>query len=168
MKFGAGKRSIRPAIAKAIWTAFRQSPGGPGIICRSTWLIDIMVELIEYQQTEGDKDFIVEHPLTTVFDEVAPGIDHYREYYGDPEIFSQVYVFDILSRMDETDPVQVEFVKDLREKLFFPWTENFPGISIWTAWKKVRYFIPLRSRDSNETFSTCNYRLWSFWSDLWR
>jgi hypothetical protein len=137
MKLGGGKRSIRPEIARAIWQAFLGSSEHPATICQSTWLIDIIIELIDYQQTDSDKDFTVEHPLTVLFDEVELGTDHYRWYYGDPEISSQVYMFDMLARMDENDPIQVQFVKTLRQRLFVPWTENFPGISIWTAWKKV-------------------------------
>ncbi|KAA8914831.1 hypothetical protein FN846DRAFT_238449 [Sphaerosporella brunnea] len=136
MKLGAGKRSIRPAIAKAIWKAFLKSPDNPRIICHSAWLIDLIIELIDHQQADSDKDFTVGHSLAVIFDEVEPGTDHYKEYYGDLEIFSQVYMFDMLARMDAKDPTQVEFVKVLRERLFAPWTENFPGISIWTAWKK--------------------------------
>jgi len=137
MRLGHGKRSIRPAIAKAIRMAFIHTPESPRIISQSSWLIPIVIELVNYQQNDCDKDLTVEHPLSTLFDDVAPGTDHYQEYYGDREIYSQVYMFDMLARMDETDMVQVGFIKELREKLFFPWTENFEGMSIWTAWKKV-------------------------------
>jgi hypothetical protein len=137
MRLGHGKRSIRPAIAKAIRRAFMHDPESPHIISQSPWLIAIVIELVNHQQNDCDKDFTVEHSLSILFDEIAPGTDHYREYYGDREIYSQVYMFDMFSRMDETDTVQVRFVKALREKLFFPWTENYAGASIWTAWKKV-------------------------------
>lgn len=73
-----------------------------------------------------------------LFDEVAPEVNHYAQYYGDPEVFSKVYMFDMLSRMDENDRDQLEFANILRERLFLPWTENFDGMSVWVAWKKVR------------------------------
>jgi len=137
MRLGHGKRSIRPAVAKAIRGAFMHAPESPQIISQSLWLIDIVIELVNYQQNDCDRDFTVEHSLSILFDEIVPGTDHYREYYGDREIYSQVNMFDMFSRMDETDTAQVRFVKALREKLFFPWTENYAGMSIWTAWKKV-------------------------------
>ena len=141
MKLGRGKRSIRPSIARWIRNAFLYSPEHPAIIGRSHWLIDIVIEMITYQHNDNDKDMSVEHPLMGIFDEVAPctepGIDRYREYYGDREIFAQVYMFEMLARMDENEPAQAEFVGLLREALFAPWTENYAGMSIWISWKRV-------------------------------
>lgn len=136
MKLGNGRRSIKPAIAKAIRKAFLHSPRHPAVIGRSHWLIDVAIELILWSPNPKDNDIIVEHPLITLFDDVTPEVDHYAEYFGDLEIYSQVYMFDMLSRMSETDVDQSAFVTELRNRLFTPWTANFTGMSVWVAWKR--------------------------------
>lgn len=145
MHLGTARRSIKPAIAKAIRKAFLVTSKHPNIIGRSKWLIDIVIDLTLSSPSPKDIDSFIAHPLTVLFDEVAPEVDHYSQYYGDHEVFSKVYMFDMLSRMDESDRDQLEFARTLRERLFFPWTENFDGMSVWVAWKKVRILLLLFS-----------------------
>ena len=140
MQLGAARRSIKPALAKAIRKAFLGTPKCPNIIGRSKWLIDIVTDIILSSPSPRDTDNFIAHPLTVLFDEVDPEVNHYAQYYGDPEVFSKVYMFDMLSRMDESDRDQLEFANILRERLFLPWTENFDGMSVWVAWKKVRNY----------------------------
>lgn len=119
------------------------TPEHPAIIGQSTWLLDIIFDLINYSQSLRDIDLVVEQPVTMLFDEVSPSEEeHYKTYYGDREIFAQVYMFDMLTRMDEKQPALMAFVKRLREMMFAPWTENFSGMSIWVSWKKVSWSSP--------------------------
>lgn len=129
-------------MANAIRGAFLHSPQHPRIIGSSQWLADIVVELLNYNQNLKDMDYVVEHPLTALFDVVLPGADHYKEYYGDREIFTQVYVFDVLARLDEEESEQSQWVAVLRKKIFTPWTQNYPGMHIWTPWKRVYPAFP--------------------------
>jgi hypothetical protein len=145
-------------MANAIRGAFLHSPQHPRIIGTSQWLADIVIELLNYNQNLKDMDYVVEHPLTTLFDEVLPGVDHYKEYYGDKEIFTQVYVFDVLARLDEEESEQSQWATVLREKIFIPWTQNYPGMHIWTPWKRV-YPVCLTGRsggvDNDSSIPNC-------------
>ncbi|KAI5806946.1 hypothetical protein EDC01DRAFT_7245 [Geopyxis carbonaria] len=138
---GTSKRSIKPKFSLSLWNAFIESPE---VVCSSPWLVDIVVDIINTSMNVKDMDFIVDYPLAEVFNEIAPGSrDHYREYNGETEIYAQVYMFDMLSRMDESNNIQANFVKLIREKLFKPWTQNFPGMPIYVAWKKPSYLQTL-------------------------
>jgi hypothetical protein len=62
IKLGSGKRSIKPAIAKEIRNSFLHTPEYPKMIGRSQWLVDIVIELINYKQNLKDMDYVLEHP----------------------------------------------------------------------------------------------------------
>lgn len=134
---------------KLLETHFYKSYAVP----KSSWLVDIVLNLIEMPVATKDFDFYLEESVATIFDELMPIkgdvtsnnglsaenyeiISHYQEYNGDLELFSRVYACDMLLNM-KYNPDERAFVREVRQRLFKPWTENYPGMPVYTAWKKV-------------------------------
>lgn len=50
---------------------------------------------------------------------------------------AQVYIFDVLSRLDPSNPSELAFANSLRNKIYHPWTLNTPGMPVYSKWKRV-------------------------------
>lgn len=138
-------------MAKKLHEAHIDSPYA---VAKSSWLVDIVLNLIEMPVATKDVDFYLEESVATIFDELMPikrdatsnngssagnyeVISHYQEYNGDLELFSRVYACDMLNNMEHDNPEEGAFVREVRQRLFKPWTENYPGMPVYTTWKKV-------------------------------
>lgn len=50
---------------------------------------------------------------------------------------AQVYIFDVLSRLDPSSPSESAFASSLRDKIYAPWALNKQGMPVYSKWKKV-------------------------------
>jgi hypothetical protein len=50
---------------------------------------------------------------------------------------AQVYIFDILSRLDPNSFSASAFANCLRDKIYAPWALNKPGMPVYSKWKKA-------------------------------
>lgn len=124
-------------MSEALRRAFFKSPT---TICSTEWLIPVILELVEMPTGEKDVEYLLEESLGGLFSELMPseGRDYYREYNGDPELFSRAYMVDMLTRMSPDILEQQKFVELLRNGLLEPWKQNFSGMPVYSPWKKVR------------------------------
>lgn len=50
---------------------------------------------------------------------------------------AQVYIFDVLSRLDPNSPSESIFANSLRDKIYASWKLNKQGMPVYSKWKKV-------------------------------
>lgn len=54
---------------------------------------------------------------------------------------AQVYIFDVLSRLDPSSHSESVFAGSLRDKIYGPWAMNKKGMPVYSKWKKVCEYV---------------------------
>lgn len=146
-----GRHSIRPSMSAAIRNTYLRDPAA---LCSSLWLTDLITEITNATSNISDREFAADNAVAKAYNEMFPGRsistvlaamlcmltaarNHYELYYGKPDSYALVYLYDMMGRADANESVQADFVQNIRDKLVEPWTHNFAGMRLFPEWKKV-------------------------------